>query len=375
MGHKRVKMELIKNDRSRTQTYKKRKASLFKKIKEFTILCDVKACLIIFGPGGELETWSPESSTLPELIQQYRTSDQPRRSYSVSDYFTEKKKRVEVELANERKKIYKRKFSNEDDGRRWVEGLSEDQLKMVLRSLDSKLKAADERIAALNAEWNNLGLVVHRGWQQLQQQNGGEIQIQDVGFGIETEIGKGHPPNLGDCSDPRSSCQFEGRNSVNDLWDMNSFSSVNFYQNNSLLVPGEGGGGGSYFGGGSEIPYWFQQGELSPLMADEGISWKQLHHHHHPVVMQQQQQEMGRNGILDGGNEGMMNSLPGIGGSNPWISDLDGGMSFVSSSSYQQILQFSPMAGGFASTRMFPREPIGGGGLSFDFDAGKDHKL
>ncbi|CAN1845552.1 Agamous-like MADS-box protein AGL82 [Linum perenne] len=382
MGHKRVKMELIKNERSRMQTYKKRKANLLKKIKEFIVLCDVKACLVIFGPAGELETWSPESCTLLDLIQQYRTSDQPKRTYSVSDYFAEKKKRVDVELAKLRKQVYEQKFLD-NDGR--LDGLSADQLRMVLESVDSKLKAADERIAALEVK-RNLGLV-QRATPITTWMNRG---IPDVGFGIEREIENGYPPKLDICSkkqlqdddvqDLSRHFQFEHQESVYSYYD-------NLYPNNSFLFPGEGGQ--NFYA--PEIPFGFQPGELSPP-EDQGINFGLMQAQKYPaVLMQQQQQEMvmknqvmGRNGVhSSSNNQGLLSSLLGISSSSSWsvdsgsmLGNSDAGMSFITSS-YQPILpqvQFSPMAG-FTNVRMmFPHVDDSSIGGSFEF-GGRDYKL
>ncbi|CAI0408548.1 unnamed protein product [Linum tenue] len=162
MGHKRVKMELIKNERNRIQTFKKRKANLLKKMSEFTILCGVEACLIMFGPTrthsdpaaameeeeNELETWPADPQAVRAIIQRYRTSDGPKRTYHLSDYFAEKKKRVDLEVANLNKQIYRHKFPASWDSR--LDGFSVDQLTVLLGKLDSKLKLADQKLAGFS---------------------------------------------------------------------------------------------------------------------------------------------------------------------------------------------------------------------------------
>ncbi|WOL19783.1 agamous-like MADS-box protein AGL80 [Canna indica] len=50
MARKKVKLEWIVNDSARKATFKKRKKGLMKKVSELSTLCDVKACLIIYGP-------------------------------------------------------------------------------------------------------------------------------------------------------------------------------------------------------------------------------------------------------------------------------------------------------------------------------------
>ncbi|CAI0441278.1 unnamed protein product [Linum tenue] len=160
MGHKRVKMELIKNERNRIQTFKKRKANLMKKMSEFSILCGVEACLITFGPtrtteaakeeeGNELETWPSDPRAVRAMIQRYRTSDGPKRTYHLSDYFAEKKKRVDLELAKINRQIYRHRFAPGWDSR--LDGFSADQLTVLLGQLDAKLKLADRKLASFSS--------------------------------------------------------------------------------------------------------------------------------------------------------------------------------------------------------------------------------
>ncbi|KAF8088877.1 hypothetical protein N665_0528s0034 [Sinapis alba] len=47
---KKVKLALMANENSRAVTLKRRSSGLVKKVKELSILCDVKACLIMFSP-------------------------------------------------------------------------------------------------------------------------------------------------------------------------------------------------------------------------------------------------------------------------------------------------------------------------------------
>lgn len=49
MARKKVKLEWIANDAARRATFKKRRKGLMKKVSELSTLCDVKACLIVYG--------------------------------------------------------------------------------------------------------------------------------------------------------------------------------------------------------------------------------------------------------------------------------------------------------------------------------------
>jgi len=67
MVNERIKMESIRNEKSRMLTFRKRKTTLLKKVSDFSILCGVDACVIIFGPNqndqpaATAETWPSNS--------------------------------------------------------------------------------------------------------------------------------------------------------------------------------------------------------------------------------------------------------------------------------------------------------------------------
>ncbi|VVB16135.1 unnamed protein product [Arabis nemorensis] len=79
MGRKMVRMARITNEKTRITTYKKRKACLYKKASEFSTLCGVDTCLIVYGPtraGEEVvmepELWPRDESKVRDIIRKYR---------------------------------------------------------------------------------------------------------------------------------------------------------------------------------------------------------------------------------------------------------------------------------------------------------------
>nr|XP_004250617.1 agamous-like MADS-box protein AGL80 [Solanum lycopersicum] len=98
MGRSKIKVELIQDHKKRMNTSVKRKASLVKKISELSILCDIKACMIIYDEGNSnCEMWPNE---VKELINVYK--DQPfegrtKRGKTLSNYFKDEIK-VEKDL-------------------------------------------------------------------------------------------------------------------------------------------------------------------------------------------------------------------------------------------------------------------------------------
>ncbi|XP_008800341.1 agamous-like MADS-box protein AGL80 [Phoenix dactylifera] len=50
MARKKVNLAWIANDSTRRATFKKRRKGLMKKVSELATLCDVKACVVVYGP-------------------------------------------------------------------------------------------------------------------------------------------------------------------------------------------------------------------------------------------------------------------------------------------------------------------------------------
>ncbi|KAH8492725.1 hypothetical protein H0E87_022093 [Populus deltoides] len=154
-------MELIRKEKSRMLTFRKRKAGLLKKASEFSILCGVDACVIIFGPKQKddhqpvaPETWPPNSEEVRCIINRYKGSDQPRRCYQVSDYFADKKKQIDSELARLHKQIIKAKYPAWDDR---LNSLYADQLRVLVGHLDAKIDLADKKLGSFNTNQYVMG--------------------------------------------------------------------------------------------------------------------------------------------------------------------------------------------------------------------------
>ncbi|KAJ3676049.1 hypothetical protein LUZ60_003461 [Juncus effusus] len=86
MARKKVTLAYIANDSTRRATFKKRKKGLIKKASELSTLCDVKSCVVIYGPQDpEPEVWpSPMEGvrvlslfkSMPEMEQCKKMVDQ-----------------------------------------------------------------------------------------------------------------------------------------------------------------------------------------------------------------------------------------------------------------------------------------------------------
>ncbi|XP_043694612.1 agamous-like MADS-box protein AGL80 [Telopea speciosissima] len=116
MGRAKVKLELIAKERSRNTTFQKRKKGLKKKTNEFSTLCDVDACLIIFGPKQE---------------------GRGNRHIGIPEFYEDQIKKLRRELNELRQHNGKTQYPTWDNR---LDNLSVDQLKHLAASLDSKIE-------------------------------------------------------------------------------------------------------------------------------------------------------------------------------------------------------------------------------------------
>lgn len=82
MGRKKLEIKRIEDKSSRQVTFSKRRAGLFKKAKQLSILCDVQIAALIFSKSGKLYELS-NSNSLAAILQQYHdVSDAHQREAS-----------------------------------------------------------------------------------------------------------------------------------------------------------------------------------------------------------------------------------------------------------------------------------------------------
>ncbi|CAA7062672.1 unnamed protein product [Microthlaspi erraticum] len=107
MGRKMVKMTRITNEKTRLTTYKKRKACLLKKANEFSTLCGVDTCLIVYGPSrtgneevAEPELWPKDESKAREIIKKYidTKSSSCMKKYNIQDCLEKNNTKVEEKV-------------------------------------------------------------------------------------------------------------------------------------------------------------------------------------------------------------------------------------------------------------------------------------
>ncbi|PIN08070.1 MADS box transcription factor [Handroanthus impetiginosus] len=124
MGRAKLKLELISKEKSRILTFKKRKQGLFTKLHQLTTLCDVNACMIIYGPkqehgATEPEIWPQNLEEVRRIIGLYEAKNRGNGSssgnnrtstFGLSDFFHERKRKIEEEIVRLRRKNMEAKY-------------------------------------------------------------------------------------------------------------------------------------------------------------------------------------------------------------------------------------------------------------------------
>ncbi|KAI9219402.1 hypothetical protein BC828DRAFT_368324, partial [Blastocladiella britannica] len=85
---RRLKIQLIKEDRTRAVTLVKRKAGLMKKAFELSVLCGCEIGLVIFGPNGKLFEYA-SAGNIESTLLRYAEYTQPHESKTNSDFYGE----------------------------------------------------------------------------------------------------------------------------------------------------------------------------------------------------------------------------------------------------------------------------------------------
>lgn len=153
MGRAKLNMELIGKEKSRNITFKKRKEGLIRKMHEFTTLCDVSACMIIYAPNqekgsSEPEIWPQNVDEVSRIVDIYKNKnkDSGNKTFGLSDFFRERKRKIEDELTKLRKKNMEAKYPT------WLEFLNyttEPKLREFAAALRSKAEYVKSRIEFL----------------------------------------------------------------------------------------------------------------------------------------------------------------------------------------------------------------------------------
>ncbi|GLT34881.1 hypothetical protein SLA2020_093720 [Shorea laevis] len=158
MGRGKLSLELIKNEKSRVLTFRKRLKGLMKKAHEFTTLCGVKACMIIYGPPNlkgmptTVDIWPSDSAEVKAVIDQYKEAadlfeTKLKKPFNLVDFFAVRRRMINDEIAKLRRKgSLEAKYPIRDDQ---IKNLSLNQVKILNSKFDSKIEAAKSKLKTM----------------------------------------------------------------------------------------------------------------------------------------------------------------------------------------------------------------------------------
>lgn len=155
-----MRMELIQDDKKRMTTLVKWKGNLVKKISELSILCDIKACMIIYD-GNNHQIWPHDSNEVEELINLYKNQPlegRSKRNKSLSNYFKNDQK-IKADIKVEKYPTWDSRFDY----------LSSENLQNLAGVLEKRMQNAKGRVEFLKStkvEDSNIGssLSHHEIW-------------------------------------------------------------------------------------------------------------------------------------------------------------------------------------------------------------------
>ncbi|EPS57157.1 hypothetical protein M569_17664 [Genlisea aurea] len=164
MARSRIKYELISDDRTRRETFKKRKKGLFKKLNELKVLCNIDVCGVIIDDtrGQQPEVW-PSHHDATRVIQRFDELPSSSKSVNMLDqtrYLRLNVARINSNLEKESSKV--RSWEKElflgrclmDDGAVKAAATDDDDdaafgLEEMLRLVEMKIVLVDRRIAEI----------------------------------------------------------------------------------------------------------------------------------------------------------------------------------------------------------------------------------
>lgn len=160
MGRGKLTMQLIEKEKARMITYQKRKRGLKKKAEEFSTLCGVPTCMIIYGPRlnnrpADVEIWPKDHKDFMQVVNLYKdkafSSVRGVKSLSLFDFFADRKRKVYENIAKTRKANYESMFCT-DDWDEMINRFSIDQLKEMLVVFDEYIDVATRKLTILRGQ-------------------------------------------------------------------------------------------------------------------------------------------------------------------------------------------------------------------------------
>lgn len=151
-----MKLAWISNDATRRATLKKRRKGLLKKVRELSILCDVRACAIIYSPNEpQPEVW-PSAAEAARLLSRFRAlpeMEQSKKMMNQETFLCQRASKLHDKLRRydrENHDLESAALLREAMAGASVSSLHIEELAALAWALDHRNKAVQDRIDHLN---------------------------------------------------------------------------------------------------------------------------------------------------------------------------------------------------------------------------------
>ncbi|XP_037451692.1 agamous-like MADS-box protein AGL80 [Triticum dicoccoides] len=153
MARKKIALQYIKNKSSRRRTLDTRMKNLASKARELSILCNAKACVLVYDEGNAAPKVYPSHAEAVDLLNRYRTMAEGRFKKTVNqeDFLSQRLSKLQVEENKVRDpeiRILLHKAMLGSD----LPDLKVDELTIVSSRLEEILKSMGESIAKISGQ-------------------------------------------------------------------------------------------------------------------------------------------------------------------------------------------------------------------------------
>ncbi|WOL06705.1 hypothetical protein Cni_G15439 [Canna indica] len=173
MARKKVNLAWIANDSTRRVTFKKRRKGLIKKVSELSTLCDVKACIVVYGPKEPEPVAWPSAPEARRVLAQFRgmpEMEQSKKMMNQEGFLRQRIAKLREQLGKqerENRELESSLLLRQGLAGKNVPADSIEEATSLCWSIDTKLKLVYERMAQLTMPSLPLPLP-----QQQQHRNG-----------------------------------------------------------------------------------------------------------------------------------------------------------------------------------------------------------
>ncbi|XP_072996725.1 agamous-like MADS-box protein AGL80 [Typha latifolia] len=153
MARKKVRLAWIVNDSTRRMTLKKRKKGLMKKVEEISILCDVKACAVVYDPHDQQpEIWPASPDATKHMLEHFKSKPECEQTHKMMNQETFLQQRVAKmtrqlhRLTMDNREAEMRALVLEGLAGRGFEDVGLEDATGVIALIESKMKEIGEKI-------------------------------------------------------------------------------------------------------------------------------------------------------------------------------------------------------------------------------------